>query len=102
MECCCYLRNIQDLLSDGTHHMKGGSECHLTDQFVRLEQWSNIILFLLGTCQDYINLVQKSCHVYSLDIRYTRGRIWKGDILVTDIEELEEPDASEGSMHRKC
>ena len=33
MECHCYLRNIQDLSSDGgNHHMKGGSECHLTDQ----------------------------------------------------------------------
>ena len=32
MECYCYLRNIQDLLSDGKHHMKGGSEYHLTDQ----------------------------------------------------------------------
>ena len=26
----------------GRHHVKGGSECHLTDQFFRLEQWSNI------------------------------------------------------------
>ena len=29
MECYCYLRNIQDILSDGT---KGGSECPSTDQ----------------------------------------------------------------------
>ena len=33
VECYCYLRNMQDLLSDGKrHHMKGGSECPLTDQ----------------------------------------------------------------------
>ena len=32
IECCCYLRNIQDLFSDGKNHMKGGSECPLTDQ----------------------------------------------------------------------
>ena len=32
MECCCNLRNIQDLLSDGKTPMKGGSEYHLTDQ----------------------------------------------------------------------
>ena len=31
MECCCYLRNIQDLLSDGKHQMKNGSEYHSTD-----------------------------------------------------------------------
>ena len=33
MECYCHLRNIQDLLFDGKgHHMRVGSEYHLTDQ----------------------------------------------------------------------
>ena len=32
MECYCYLRNIQDLFSDGKTPMKGGSEYQLTDQ----------------------------------------------------------------------
>ena len=27
MECYCYLRNIQDLMSMGRHHTRGGSEC---------------------------------------------------------------------------
>ena len=31
-ECYCYLRNIQDLLSDGKPPMKDGSEYPLTDQ----------------------------------------------------------------------
>ena len=38
----------------GRHHMKGGSEYHLTDQLSRLEQWSNITLFLQKTYRDYI------------------------------------------------
>ena len=58
MECYCYLRNIQDLLSDGKrpiHHVKG------------------ITLFLWNTCRDCISSAQKSCQVYSLDMRCTRG-----------------------------
>ena len=60
----------------------------------RLVQWSNITLFLQKTCRD-INLVQKSCQVYSSVVYCVREEIWKGDIMVADIEELEEMDASE-------
>ena len=55
MECYCYLRNIQNLLSDGKTHMKGGSECPLTDQQYRMEQWSNVTLFLRMTNLDCIS-----------------------------------------------
>ena len=79
----------------GRHHLKGGSECLLTDQFSRLEQWSNITPSLRKTYRDYINLAQKSCQINSLDVHNTPERIWKGDIPVADIEELEEMDASE-------
>ena len=72
MECYCYLRNIQDLLSDGKTPNEGGSECPLTDQQHRLEQWSNITLFLPKTCRDCMCLVRKSYQVYSLDMHYTR------------------------------
>ena len=66
----------------GRHHMKGGSECLLTDQWYRLEQWSNVVtLSLRRTHRDYINLVQKSCWVYSSVMYCMRGRIWKGDII---------------------
>ena len=47
------------------HHVKGGSECPLTDQWYRLEQWSNFTLLLRRTYRDYINFAQKSCQVYS-------------------------------------
>ena len=82
LECHCYLRNIQDLLSGGKHHTKGGSECHLTDQQYRLEQWSNITQFLRKTNLDCTSALYAE-------------RIWKGDIMVADIEELEEMDTWE-------
>ena len=107
MECYCHLRNIQDLFLMGKHLTTGGSESHLTDRWYRLEQWSNIILFLRKTNLDCINLVQKACQVYFLCYASYAVRIWKGDIMVADIEELEEMDASEltawrRSMQRKC
>ena len=74
--------------------MQGGSGYHLTARLSRVEQSSNTTLFLPKTCRDCTNLVQNSCHVYSLDWRCTRGGMWKGDILVADTEELEQMDAS--------
>ena len=61
----------------GRHHVKGGSECTLMDQWYRLVHSSNITLFVRKTSQESINLVQKSCQVYSLDVRYTRGEVDK-------------------------
>ena len=52
MECCCYLRNIQDILSDG-----------------------------------------KTPGKFFAYVLYAGG-IWQGDIMVADIEELEQLDAS--------
>ena len=73
MECYCYLWNIQDLLSDGV-------EYHLISakDLSRLHQFGSKVLpgKFLG---------------YALHV----GRIWKRDILVADIEDLEEMDASE-------
>ena len=95
MECYTYLRNIQDLLSDGKtpyerrfgEPFKGpiipfGSlvECHpitAKDQ-PRIDQFGKKVL--LGLFLGYA--------LYS-------GGIWKGDKLVADIEELETMDASE-------
>ena len=52
-------------------------------------------LFLLQTCRDRISSERKSYQVYPSAIYCTRGRIWKGDVLVADIEELEQVDAPE-------
>ena len=32
LECCCYLRHVQDLLADGKLRMKGDLESHVKDQ----------------------------------------------------------------------
>ena len=96
MECFCHVRNIQDKLSDFKHLTKGGSECPLTYQKYCLEQWSNITLFLR---KDQSRLHEFGSKVlpgiffgYAL---YAGGGVWTGDILVADIEELEQMDASE-------
>ena len=92
MECDCYLRNIQDLLSDGkTQHERrfgmpfGGPvipfgamvPVSAKDQS-RVHQFGAKVLpgLFLG------------CALYA-------GRIWRGDVVVADIEDLEEMDASE-------
>ena len=61
----------------GRHPLEGGSECHSTVQLSRLEQLSNITLFLRETCRDCINLVLKSCQENSVDVRCTRGESGK-------------------------
>ena len=73
MECCTYLRNIQDLLSDGkTLHTKDVLENLLKDQSFRLVHWLSITLFLRKTSQQSINLERKSYLDCSLDTLCTR------------------------------
>ena len=95
MECYTYLRNVTDLLSDGKTRTRGVFENHLKDQSFRLVHWLSITLYLRRTSQESINLERKSYLDCSLDMLGTRGGIWKGDVLVADIEELETMDASE-------
>ena len=68
---------------------------HLQDPQFRLVHWLSITLFLRKTSQESINLERKSCLDCSLDTHCTPGGIWKGDVLVADLEELETMDASE-------
>ena len=100
MKCYCYLRNIQDLFLLGRHPMRGGSEYHSTDQLSRLEQWSNITLFLRKTSLDCISLEQQVLPGVFFGSALNATGIWKGDIMVADIEELEETDASEHHARR--
>ena len=85
-----YLRNIQDLLSDG----KTPYERRFGEPFK-----GPIIPFgslsLRRTSQESINLERKSYLDCSSDTLCTLGEIWKGDILVADIEEFETKDAPE-------
>ena len=79
MECCCYLRNIQDLLSDGT-------------------------LFLPKTCRKLHQFGKKILPGSFVGYVLYAERIWKGDILVADTEELWTHPKSMlgGSTQRKC
>ena len=47
-----------------------------------------------------ISSAQKSSQVYSLGYALHAGGIWKGDMLVADIEEVEKMDASEINAKR--
>ena len=71
----------------GRHLTNGDSANHSKDHKFRLEQWSNIPLFLPKTCRDCISSARTFMY-------YNRGEIWEGDSMVADIEELEQMDAS--------
>ena len=94
MECCCHLRNIQDLLSDGKTPYERRFGRPFNGPVIQFGAMVEYHLFLRKTCRDCINSVQKSYQVF-LEYALKAVRIWKGDILVADIEELEEMDASE-------
>ena len=81
----------------GRHLVRGDAANHSKDQSFHLVQWSNITLFLLKTCRDCISSARKSYQVYSLAMNCTREGVWKGDIMVADIEDLEQMDASDMS-----
>ena len=51
----------------------------------------DIIRFQFEINQDFINLARK----YFLGYELIAGGIWKGNILIADLEELEKLDASE-------
>ena len=67
---------------------------YLKDRSSRFVPWLSITLFLRKTSQESINLERKFYLDCSLDTLYAE-RIWKGDILVVDLEELETEDASD-------
>ena len=72
MECYTYLRNIQDLLSDGKAPTNGDSENLSKDQPFRLVHWLSVTLFPRKTSQESINLERKSYLECSLVVYCTR------------------------------
>ena len=95
MECHCHLRNIKDLLSDGKTpwERRFGVPFHgPVIPFGAMAEYQPI------SAKDLWRLHQFGPRVLPgtfLGHALHAGRIWKGDILVADIEELEEMDASE-------
>ena len=95
MECYTYLRNVTDLLSDGK-----------TPYERRFGQPSKGPIIPFGSLVEYHPFTAKDqsrIHQFGkkvlpglfLGYALYAGGIWKGDILVADIEELETMDASE-------
>ena len=80
MQCFSYLRNIQDLFSDGKIPNERPFGVPFNGPVIPFGATSNITLFVRKTYRDYINLVQKSCQVFH--VLYPGG-IWKGDISQT-------------------
>ena len=79
----------------GNLHTRDVSGNHLKDQLFHLVHWLSTTLSLRRTSQESINLERKSYLDCSSVTLCTRREIWKGDILVANIEELEMMDASE-------
>ena len=100
MECYCYLRNISDLLSDGKtpYERRFGMEFDGPAlPFGAVVEYQPISTKDLSRLHHFGPKVLPGIFLgYAL---YARG-VWKGDILVADIEELEEMDASE--LHAIC
>ena len=83
MECYTYLRNVTGLISDGK-----------TPYEKRFGQPLNGPIFPFGS------LVEHHPTFWFPGYAMYAGRIWKGGILVADIEELETMDASENFCKR--
>ena len=79
----------------GRRPMKDVLVNHFKDRLFQLVHWLSITLQLRRTSQESINLERKSYLDCSSDTHLYAGGIWKGDVLVADLEELETMDASE-------
>ena len=95
MECYCYLRNIQDLLSDGKTPYERRFGTPLKGPTI---PFGSLVEYHPVTAKDQSRIHHFGKKVLpGLFLGYAlyAGGIWKGDILVADIEELETMDASE-------
>ena len=95
MECFSYLRNVTDLLSDGKtpYERRFGQPFHEpVVPFGAMVEYHSISAKDLSRLHQFVAKVLPGIFLgYALHA----GRIWKGDILIADIEELEQVDASE-------
>ena len=100
MECYTYLRNVTDLLSDG----KTPYERRFGKPFGGpIIPFGSFVEYHSFTAKDQSRIHQFGRNVLpGLFLRYAlyAGGIWKGDVLVADLEELETMDASETNSIR--
>ena len=95
LECYTYLRNVTDLLSDG----KTPYERRFGQPFKGpIIPFGSLVEYHPITAKDHSIIHQFGKKVLpGLFLGYAlyAGRIWKGDVLVGDLDELETKDASE-------
>ena len=95
MECCTYLGNVTDLLSDG----KTPYEIRFGQPFKGpIIPFGSLVEYDPTTAKDQSQIHQFGKKVLpGLFLGYAlyAGGIWKGDVLIADLEELETMDASE-------
>ena len=93
--CYTYLRNVTDLLSDG----KTPYERRFGQPFRGpIIPFGSLVKYHPVTAKDQSRIHQfgkKVLHGLFLGYALYAGGIWKGDVLVADLEELETMDASE-------
>ena len=95
MECHCYLRHIQDVLSDGKTPFESRFGMPIDGPVIPF--WAMVEYYPISA-KDMSRLHQFGPQVLpGVFFHYVLHavRIWKGDIMVADIEELEKMDASE-------
>ena len=95
MECYTYLRNVIDLLSDG----KTSCERRFGQPFKGpIISFGSLVEYHPITAKDQSRIHQFGKKVSPglfLGHALYAGGIWKGDVLIADLEELETMDASE-------
>ena len=95
MECFSYLRNVQDLLSDGKTPNERRFGQSLEGPII---PYGSLVEYHLISTKDQSRVHQFGKKVLpGIFLGYVlyAGRIWQGDTLIVDLEELEETDASE-------
>ena len=95
MECNCYLRNVQDLLTDGStpyHGRFGGPFGEPIIPLGAMVEYHPISPRDLSRIHQFGRKVPPGIF---LSYELIAGGIWKGGILIADLEDLEKLDASE-------
>ena len=95
MECYTYLRNVTDLLSDGKTPYERRFEQPLKGPII---PFGSLVEYNPISAKDQSRIHQLGKKVFpALFLGYAlyAGGIWKGDVLIADIEEFETMDASQ-------
>ena len=100
MECWCYLRNVQDLLTDGKtlHERRFGEP--FKDPVIPLATMTECYPISARDQSRFHQFGKKILSEVFLGYASIAGGIWKGDVLIADIEELENMEVSEVYLRR--